>query len=61
METNNKPAGFYYSVTDEQILEHRQRSLLEVFEWLESTRKFIYNLQSPEERERMEKIRKGEF
>ncbi len=61
METNNKPTGFYYSVTDEQIQEHRERSLFQVFEWLESTRKFIYNLQSPEERTRMEQIRKGEF
>ena len=61
MKTNNKPSGFYYSVTDAQLREHRKRSLFEVFEWLESTRKFIYNLQTPAERRRMQQIRKGEF
>ena len=53
--------GFYYFVTDEQIREHQQRSVAEIFEWLESTLEFIYRFQTPEERERMHKIRRGEF
>lgn len=53
--------GFYYTVTDEQIREHQQRSVAEIFEWLESTLEFIYRFQTPEERERMHKIKKGEF
>lgn len=58
---DKKQFEFYYEVTDEQIREHQQRSVKEIFEWLESTNEFIYNLQTPEERERMMKIRRGEF
>lgn len=60
----NKPVkqkGFHYTVTDEQIRQHRQRTVAEIFEWLETTNEFLYNFQTPEERERMHKIRKGEY
>ena len=60
-EPQQNQKGFYYSVTDEQIREHQQRCVKEIFEWLESTNEFIYNIQTPEERERMMNIRKGEF
>ena len=60
-ERENNQQGFYYTVTDEQIREHRQRSVKEVFDWLESTLEFIYNIQTPEERERSLKIRRGEY
>ncbi|MEO8148414.1 MAG: hypothetical protein ABI723_12285 [Bacteroidia bacterium] len=53
--------GFYYHVTDEQIKEHQQRTVEEIFEWLESTNEFLYKFQTAEERERMNKTRKGEF
>ena len=52
-KAENANKGFHYTVTDEQIKEHQQRSLMEVFEWLEKTSKFIDALQTPEERERM--------
>lgn len=63
MKKNNgqKQKGFYYTVTDEQIKEHRQRSVKEIFEWLESTNEFLWKFQTPVERERMMKIRKGEY
>jgi hypothetical protein len=63
METNppRKQFEFTYTVTDEQILEHRQRSMLEVFEWLSSTLDFIYLMQTPEERKRWQEIRNGEW
>jgi hypothetical protein len=61
IEPQEGQKGFYYSVTDEQIREHQQRTTNEIFEWLETTLEFIYRFQTPEERERMNKIRKGEF
>lgn len=63
MATKNEQSrrGFYYHVTDEQIKEHQQRTVEEIFEWLESTNEFLAKFQTPEERERMLKIRKGEF
>lgn len=56
-----KMKGFYYSVTDEQIRQHKQRTVAEIFEWLESTNKFLWDFQTPEERVRMHKIRRGEY
>lgn len=53
----NADKGFHYTVTDEQIKEHQKRSVEEIFEWLEKTAKFIYDLQTPEERERMKKMK----
>jgi hypothetical protein len=48
----NENKGFHYSVTPEQISAHQKRSLLDIFEWLETTSKFIYSLQTAEERKR---------
>lgn len=58
---DKKQFEFYYEVTDEQIREHRQRSVKQIFEWLESTNELLQKLQTPEERERMFKIRSGNF
>ena len=49
----NENKGFHYTVTDEQIAAHQKRTLSEIFEWLETTSKFIYSLQTDEERKRM--------
>ncbi|MBL7882484.1 MAG: hypothetical protein JNL69_00330 [Bacteroidia bacterium] len=54
----NADKGFNYTVTDEQIKEHQKRSVLEIFEWLEEPNKFIYAIQTPEERERAKKAKK---
>ena len=53
----NAGKGFHYTVSDDQIKEHRQRSVKEIFEWLEKTNKFIYAMQTPEERERMKQVK----
>jgi hypothetical protein len=60
-DSGQKQIGFYYTVSDEQIKEHRQRSVKEIFEWLESTNEFLWRFQTPIEKERMRKIRKGEY
>ena len=52
-KAENADKGFHYTVTDEQIKEHQKRSVKEIFEWLEKTSKFIYEMQTPEERDRI--------
>ncbi len=54
MENNPETdkVGFFYSVTKEQVEEHRKRSIEEILEWLESTNELIWSLQTEEERER---------
>ncbi|MEM7552155.1 MAG: hypothetical protein AAF363_20895 [Bacteroidota bacterium] len=52
-----KKRGFKYTVSQEQIDAHRKLSVKEIFAWLEQTNKFIYQVQTPEERSRMKKIK----
>ena len=56
-KTENTGKGFHYTVTEEQIKEHQKRSIKEIFEWLEKTNKFIYSLQTPEERLKIRKVK----
>lgn len=56
-----KQRGFYYEVTDEQIERHCRMSVLEILTWLEETAKFIWMVQTPEERERMKKAKDMEW
>ena len=60
-KAENEGKGFFYEVSDEQIALHQKRSLEEIFQWLSSCSKFIHALQTQEERERMKKIKCGEF
>ena len=61
-KAENAGRGYHYTVTDEQIAAHLKRSMKEIFEWLEETNKFIYALQTPEERKRCREIKgKGSF
>ena len=53
----NENIGFHYSVTNAQIKEHQAKSVEEIIEWVESTAKFIYDMQTPEERDRMKKAK----
>lgn len=46
----NENTGFYYTVTDDQIKAHQSKSVEEILMWIEETSKFIYELQTPEER-----------
>jgi hypothetical protein len=57
----NEGKGFHYTVTDEQIMEHQKRSIMEIFEWLQSANALIYAAQTPEERERTQKVKRGEL
>ena len=53
----NANVGFHYSVTDEQITAHRKKSVEEILMWLQETSKFIYEVQTPEERERLKRAK----
>lgn len=46
----NANVGFDYTVTDEQIAAHQKKSIEEILMWIEETSKFIYEIQTPEER-----------
>ena len=59
-KTENRNKGFHYTVTDEQIKQHQARSVKEILEWLEKTTKFIYAIQTPEERIRMKNVKNFE-
>ncbi|MCE3259822.1 MAG: hypothetical protein K0S12_1463 [Bacteroidetes bacterium] len=53
----NQNVGFHYTVTDEQIKAHQARSVEEIMMWLEETSKFIFEIQTPEERERTKRAK----
>ena len=59
--TPRKQFEFTFTVSDEQIREHQQRTLFEVFEFLSSTLDFIFLMQTPEERKRWHEIGNGEW
>lgn len=48
----NENVGFSYTVTMEQMQKHAALSPEEVLKWIEEMATFIYELQTPEERER---------
>jgi hypothetical protein len=53
----NKNRGFHYTVTDEQIEAYKKLSIGEKLRWLEETSRLIYELQTPEERERCKRAK----
>ncbi len=53
----NENVGFHYTVTDEQLEARSKMSVEEIINWVESTAKFIYDMQTPEERERMKRAK----
>jgi hypothetical protein len=48
----NEGVGFTYTVTEEEVRKHQALSPEAVFEWIQQMATFIYELQTPEERER---------
>lgn len=54
----NEPVGFYYKVTEQQIKEHRKRSVREILEWIENTNELVYKLQTEEERRRSDILKR---
>ena len=48
----NKGRGYFYNVTEEEIKQHVGRSTEDVFYWIESTNRFVSQLQTDHERKR---------
>ena len=49
-KTENQEKGYYFSVTDDEIRAHLARSCKDIFQWIETTNRFIYQAQTPQER-----------
>ncbi len=59
MSENNKPNGFSYFVSAEQLSVFAQLSMLERLQWVEDARLFTLMTQTPETKVRHEALRKG--
>ena len=51
-KAENQDKGFYFSVTDEEIKAHLNRSCKDILQWIESTNRFVYQAQTAQERNR---------
>ena len=54
------PGGFGYYVSDEQLASFAQLTPLQRLEWVEAARQFTLLGQTPETRQRHERLRRGE-
>lgn len=52
--------GFSYWVSDEQLQAYAKLSLIDRLRWVEAARQFTLAGQTPETRERMNRLRRGE-
>jgi hypothetical protein len=53
----NENVGFHYTISDEQLEARSKMTTEEIINWVEETAQFIYEIQTPEERERMKKAK----
>jgi hypothetical protein len=51
----NENVGFFYHVSEEQLDERRKMTVKEILQWLEDGAKFLYAIQTPEERDRVKR------
>jgi hypothetical protein len=54
------PGGFGYYISDEQLGAFAQLTPLQRLEWVEAARQFTLLGQTPETRQRQERLRRGE-
>jgi len=45
--------GFYYEVTEEQVLQHQKRSVVQILQWLYETNILLSKIQTQEEKDRI--------
>jgi DNA primase catalytic subunit len=48
----NENRGYHFHITDQQIRAHKRRSLSEIFAWLETTNRFVNQIQNDNEKMR---------
>lgn len=56
-KTKKLKRGYYYSLSEEQFEAGKKRTIEEVFQWLEETNRFIWEVQTPEERLRVKQMK----
>ena len=49
-KVENQNRGYYFSVTEDEIRAHLNRSCKDIFQWIETTNRFVYQVQTPQER-----------
>lgn len=52
--------GFHYTVSEDQVVYYRNRTVKDIFRMNEAHARFIWSCQTPQERERM-KLLKGKL
>lgn len=58
--SGKQQGGFSYWVSDEQLRAFQALSMIDRLRWVEAARQFTLAAQTPETRERMERLRRGE-
>jgi hypothetical protein len=48
----NENVGYFYDVSDDEIKAHQQRSVIDIFMWIESTNRFVHSIQTGMEKQR---------
>ena len=56
----NTQGGVSYWVSDEQLQAYGKLSMIDRLRWVEAARQFTLAAQTPETRERMDRLRRGE-
>jgi hypothetical protein len=59
-EPEKKQGGFRYWVSDERLRAFGRLSILDRLKWLDEARRFTLLMETPETRERRERLRRGE-
>lgn len=49
-KAENQGRGYFFTVSDDEIKDHRKRSFEDIVSWLETANKFVHSIQTPEER-----------
>lgn len=51
-KAENQNKGYFFTVSDDEIKDHLNRSPKDIFQWLETTNKFVNQIQTPLEKRR---------
>jgi hypothetical protein len=57
---DTRQGGYWYWVSDEQLRAFGQLSILDRLKWLDEARRFTLMTETPEIRERRERLRRGQ-
>ena len=53
----NEGKGYFFDVTEEEIKQHLNRSPKDIFQWLESTNRFVSQIQTSTEKKRSKTVK----